>query len=111
MDMIPGAGKAMKGLQVDDDAFVHTEAIIQSMTRQERVNPQILNGSRRRRIAKGSGCSIQEVNRLVKQFGMMRKDDETDDEDGEAGPRRACALSGLRRRVSGMESAADRNRG
>ena len=73
MDMIPGAGKAMKGLQVDDDAFVHTEAIILSMTRQERVNPQILNGSRRRRIAKGSGCSIQEVNRLVKQFGMMRK--------------------------------------
>lgn len=73
MDMIPGAGKAIKGLQVDDDAFVHTEAIILSMTRQERVNPQILNGSRRRRIAKGSGCSIQEVNRLVKQFGMMRK--------------------------------------
>lgn len=73
MDMIPGAGKAMKGLQVDDDAFAHTEAIILSMTRQERVNPQILNGSRRRRIAKGSGCSIQEVNRLVKQFGMMRK--------------------------------------
>lgn len=73
MDMIPGSGKAMKGLQVDDDAFVHTEAIILSMTRQERVNPQILNGSRRRRIAKGSGCSIQEVNRLVKQFGMMRK--------------------------------------
>lgn len=73
MDMIPGAGRAMKGLQVDDDAFVHTEAIILSMTRQERVNPQILNGSRRRRIAKGSGCSIQEVNRLVKQFGIMRK--------------------------------------
>ncbi|MDE3000556.1 MAG: signal recognition particle protein [Gemmatimonadota bacterium] len=73
MDMIPGAGKAMKGLEVDDDAFVHTEAIILSMTRQERVNPQILNGSRRRRIANGSGCSIQEVNRLIKQFGMMRK--------------------------------------
>ncbi len=73
MDMIPGAGKAMKGLDVDDDAFVHTEAIILSMTRQERVNPQILNGSRRRRIAVGSGRSIQEVNRLIKQFGMMRK--------------------------------------
>lgn len=73
MDLIPGAGKAMKGLDVDDDAFVHTEAIILSMTRQERVNPQILNGSRRRRIADGSGRSIQEVNRLIKQFGMMRK--------------------------------------
>ena len=73
MDMIPGAGKQLKGLQVDDDAFMHTEAIILSMTRQERANPQILNGSRRRRIANGSGCSIQEVNRLIKQFGMMRK--------------------------------------
>lgn len=73
MDMIPGAGKAMKGMQVDDDAFAHTEAIVLSMTRQERVHPQILNGSRRRRIAKGSGRSIQEVNRLIKQFGMMRK--------------------------------------
>jgi signal recognition particle subunit SRP54 len=73
MDLIPGAGKAMKGLQVDEDAFVHTEAIILSMTRQERASPQILNGSRRRRIAKGSGCNIQEVNRLIKQFGMMRK--------------------------------------
>ena len=73
MDMIPGAGKAMKGMQVDDDAFAHTEAIVLSMTRQERVHPQILNGSRRRRIAKGSGRSIQEVNRLIRQFGMMRK--------------------------------------
>ena len=73
MDLIPGAGKAMKGMQVDEDAFVHTEAIILSMTKQERASPRILNGSRRRRIAKGSGCSIQEVNRLIKQFGMMRR--------------------------------------
>ena len=73
MDLIPGAGKAMKGMQVDEDAFAHTEAIILSMTKQERASPRILNGSRRRRIAKGSGCSIQEVNRLIKQFGMMRK--------------------------------------
>lgn len=73
MDLIPGAGKAMKGMQVDEDAFVHTEAIILSMTKRERESPRILNGSRRRRIAKGSGCSIQEVNRLIKQFGMMRR--------------------------------------
>ena len=73
MDLIPGAGKAMKGMQVDEDAFAHTEAIILSMTKQERASPRILNGSRRRRIAKGSGCSIQEVNRLIKQFGMMRR--------------------------------------
>ena len=73
MDLVPGAGKAMKGMQVDEDAFVHTEAIILSMTKQERASPRILNGSRRRRIAKGSGCSVQEVNRLIKQFGMMRK--------------------------------------
>ena len=73
LDMIPGAGKAMKGLQVDDDAFVHIEAIIFSMTKQERATPQILNGSRRKRIARGSGVKIQEVNRLIKQFGMMQK--------------------------------------
>ncbi|MDA0745137.1 MAG: signal recognition particle protein, partial [bacterium] len=73
MEMIPGAGKALKGAQVDDDAFVSVEAIIFSMTRQERANPQILNGSRRRRIARGSGCNLQDVNRLIKQFGMMQK--------------------------------------
>ena len=73
LEMIPGAGKALKGIQVDDDAFVHIEAIIQSMTAEERGNPQILNGSRRRRIARGSGTRIQDVNRLVKQFGTMQK--------------------------------------
>jgi signal recognition particle subunit SRP54 len=73
LQMVPGMGKALKGIQLDDDAFVHVEAIICSMTREERANPQVLNGSRRRRIARGSGCSVQEVNRLVKQFGMMQK--------------------------------------
>ena len=73
IDMIPGAGKALKGVQVDDDAFGHVEAIIKSMTRDERGRPHILNGSRRRRIAKGSGTSIQDVNRMIKQFSMMQK--------------------------------------
>lgn len=73
MKMIPGMGKAMKGIQVDDDAFVHLEAIIRSMTSDERARPQILNGSRRRRIAKGSGTHIQDVNRLIKQFSGMQK--------------------------------------
>jgi signal recognition particle subunit SRP54 len=73
LGMIPGAGKAMKGMQVDDGAFKQTEAIINSMTVAERQKPTLLNGSRRRRIARGSGTSIQEVNRLVKQFGAMQK--------------------------------------
>ena len=73
LEMIPGTGKALKGIQVDEDAFVHIEAIVLSMTRAERANPQILNGSRRRRIARGSGRSIQDVNRLVKQFNSMQK--------------------------------------
>ncbi|MCZ2443142.1 MAG: signal recognition particle protein [Flavobacteriales bacterium] len=73
MGMIPGMGKMMKGLDIDDDAFKGTEAIICSMTPQERANPAILNGARRQRIAKGSGTSIQEVNKLVKQFDDMRK--------------------------------------
>ena len=71
--MIPGAGKAIKGAQVDDKNFVQVEAIINSMTPTERVKPQILNGSRRRRIAHGSGTTIQDVNRLLKQFQMMQK--------------------------------------
>ncbi len=73
MSMIPGANKALKGVQVDDRAFRQTEAIIRSMTRQERRQPHILNGSRRRRIASGSGTTVQDVNRLVKQFQMMQK--------------------------------------
>ncbi|OUV76195.1 MAG: signal recognition particle protein [Flavobacteriales bacterium TMED123] len=71
--MIPGMGKAMKGVDIDDDAFKGIEAMIHSMTPVERNNPQILNGSRRKRIASGSGTSIQEVNQLIKQFGQMGK--------------------------------------
>ncbi len=72
-EMIPGAGKALKNLDMDDDAFKGIEAIIHSMTPEERSNPLILNGSRRKRIATGSGTSIQEVNRLVKQFDETRR--------------------------------------
>ena len=73
LGMIPGAGKALREAQVDDKAFVQVEAIINSMTRAERVQPLILNGSRRRRIARGSGTKIQDVNRLLKQFQAMQK--------------------------------------
>ena len=71
--MIPGAGKALKNLDMDDDAFKGIEAIIHSMTPEERYNPAVLNGSRRKRIAGGSGTTIQEVNRMVKQFDEMRR--------------------------------------
>ena len=73
LGMIPGVGKALKDVDIKDDAFKHIEAIIQSMTPQERTNPQILNTSRKQRIANGSGRNIQEVNRLIKQFDDMRK--------------------------------------
>ena len=73
MGMIPGVGKALKGVDIDDDAFKGIEAMIKSMTLEERSNPKILNGSRRKRIANGSGTSIQEVNQLIKQFGQMGK--------------------------------------
>ncbi len=71
--MIPGVGKALKNLDMDDDAFKGIEAIIKSMTPEERETPSLLSGSRRKRIAEGSGTTIQEVNRLVKQFDEMRK--------------------------------------
>ncbi len=71
--MIPGVGKAMKNLDIDDDAFKGIEAIIFSMTNHERENPSVINGSRRKRIADGSGTSIQEVNKLLKQFDETRK--------------------------------------
>lgn len=71
--MIPGVGKMIKNIDIDDNAFKGIEAIIRSMTPAERKNPQILNGSRRKRIADGSGTSIQEVNRLLKQFDETRK--------------------------------------
>ncbi len=73
MSMIPGMGKAIKNLDIDDDAFKEVEAIILSMTPKEREDPKILNGTRRKRIALGSGTDIQEVNRLVKQFEETRK--------------------------------------
>ncbi|MDG1572147.1 signal recognition particle protein [Robiginitalea sp. M366] len=71
--MIPGAGKALKGLDVDDDAFKHIEAIIYSMTPDERTNPSLLDARRKKRIAAGSGTSVQEVNQLLKQFDQMSK--------------------------------------
>jgi len=73
MGMIPGMGKAIKNMDIDDDAFKGVEAIIYSMTMEERENPKVINGSRRRRIANGSGTDIQEVNRLIKQFEETRK--------------------------------------
>ncbi len=71
--MIPGVGKALKNVDIDDDAFKGIEAIIQSMTPAERSTPSLINGSRRKRIARGSGTNIQEVNRLIKQFDETRK--------------------------------------
>lgn len=71
--MIPGVGKALKDVDIDDNVFKGIEAIIQSMTPAERTKPELLNTSRRNRIAKGSGTSIQEVNRLIKQFDQTRK--------------------------------------
>jgi signal recognition particle subunit SRP54 len=73
LGMIPGMGKALKGVDIDDNSFKPIEAIIRSMTFEERENPDMLNASRKTRIAKGSGRSIQEVNQLLKQFGDMRK--------------------------------------
>jgi len=71
--MIPGIGSQIKNAQIDDKAFVKVEAVINSMTKRERTNPKVLNGSRRRRIARGSGTSIQDVNRLIKQFEDMQR--------------------------------------
>ncbi|MDE6153336.1 MAG: signal recognition particle protein, partial [Muribaculaceae bacterium] len=71
--MIPGLGKAIKDVEIDDNAFKGIEAIIYSMTAAEREKPEIINGSRRKRIAAGSGTSLQEVNRLLNQFEQTRK--------------------------------------
>ena len=73
LGMLPGMGKALKDVDIDDNAFKSVEAIIHSMTPEERKNPSIMNGSRKNRIAKGSGTSIVEVNRLLKQFDQMCK--------------------------------------
>ncbi|MEQ8323833.1 MAG: signal recognition particle protein [Vicingaceae bacterium] len=73
LGMVPGVGKAIKNLDIDDDAFKYIEAIIHSMTPEEKSNPKVINGSRRKRIADGSGTDIQEVNKLLKQFGETSK--------------------------------------
>lgn len=73
LEMIPGGGKQLKNLEVDEKELVHIQAIIQSMTKEERLNPTIINGSRRKRIANGSGTTVQQVNRLIKQFEQTRK--------------------------------------
>ncbi|MFA7274090.1 MAG: signal recognition particle protein [Crocinitomicaceae bacterium] len=73
MGMIPGVGKAMKDVEIEDDAFKHVEAIIHSMTPAERLHPHIINGNRKNRLAKGSGTNIQEVNKLMKQFEDTKK--------------------------------------
>lgn len=73
LGMIPGMGKALKGVDIDDNSFKPIEAIIRSMTMEERENPEVINGSRKTRIARGSGRTVQEVNNLLKQFSDMRK--------------------------------------
>lgn len=73
LKMIPGVGKQLKGIQVDDNAFVKVEAIINSMTIKERQRPEILNGSRRKRIANGSGTEVRDINQLIRQFNEMKK--------------------------------------
>ena len=73
LGMIPGMGKAMKDVNIDDNSFKPVEAIIRAMTLQERENPDVINGSRKDRIAKGSGTSVQQVNQLLKQFSDLRK--------------------------------------
>ena len=73
LGMLPGVGKALKDVDIPDDAFKHVEAIINSMTPQERRNPEIINGQRKVRIARGSGRTVDEVNRLMKQFEDMKK--------------------------------------
>ena len=73
MGMVPGLGKAMKGVDIQDDAFKYLEAVIYSMTPNERANPNLLNAQRKNRIANGSGRNIQEVNKLLKQFEETKK--------------------------------------
>lgn len=73
LSMIPGIGKQLKGIKVDDKEFIKVEAIINSMTKQERINYAIINSSRKRRIAEGSGTTIADVNKLIKQYVMMKK--------------------------------------
>ncbi|KOF03101.1 signal recognition particle protein [Roseivirga seohaensis] len=96
LGMIPGMGKAIKGLDIDDDSFKPIEAIIKSMTKAERANPDLIDGSRKKRIASGSGRTIQEVNNLMKQFADMRKMMKTMNKMG-GGKRALANLGGMRR--------------
>ena len=88
--MIPGVGKAIKDVDMDNSSFKGIEAIIQSMTPFERENPEVINGSRRRRLAEGSGTTIVEVNRLIKQFEQTKK------------VMKNVAGGGIMRRMAGM---------
>ncbi|MFP8489979.1 signal recognition particle protein [Gracilimonas sp. Q87] len=92
VNMIPGASKALDDAEIDDDAFKPIEAIILSMTPEERQNPELLNGSRRRRIAQGSGTTVREINQLMKQFDQMKNMMKTMSKMGKAGR----ALQGLK---------------
>src|SRR6056297_2752309 len=92
VNMIPGASKALDDAEIDDDAFKPIEAIILSMTPEERQEPELLNGSRRRRIAKGSGTTVREINQLMKQFDQMKSMMKTMSKMGKAGR----ALQGLK---------------
>jgi signal recognition particle subunit SRP54 len=73
LGMIPGMDRQLKGVDIDEGAFKRVEGMIQSMTLKERQRPEIINGSRRRRIATGSGVKVQDVNRLIRQFDQMRR--------------------------------------
>lgn len=73
LSMVPGMSKALKGVDIDDDAFVQVEAIIRSMTPKERTNPKLLDNSRKKRVAKGSGTQVEDINKLLKQFEDMKK--------------------------------------
>jgi signal recognition particle subunit SRP54 len=96
--MIPGMGKMLKNVDIPDDAFKQTEAIIDSMTPAERENPEIINARRRERIAKGSGTTLAEVNRLLKQFEDTRK------------MMRTVAGGGLQQRMQQMQRGGMRRR-
>ena len=96
--MIPGMGKMLKNVDIPDNAFKQTEAIIDSMTPAERENPEIINARRRERIAKGSGTSLAEVNRLLKQFEETRK------------MMRTVAGGGLQQRMQQMQRGGMRRR-
>lgn len=99
LGMIPGVGKAIRDLDMDDDAFKGIEAIIYSMTPQERENPKIIDGNRRKRIAAGSGVEVAQVNQLLKQFEQARKVMQL--MGGAKGGRRGMNMGALKRQMGG----------